>query len=108
MRPQEDMTEQEVRADPGRVQLPRPPRPAPRNPREPGVRVGVGLAGREGAELTPLGIKNLNSFLYFFRVEGSRGRKYFTGRRFKKKKKESVLGLLGREKGSGGWAGKCE
>lgn len=84
MRPQEDMTEQEVRADPDPVQLPRPPRPAPRpplpwNPREPGV--AVGLAGREAAELTPLGIKNLNSFLYFFRVEESRGRKYFTGRR---------------------------
>lgn len=75
------MTEQEVRADPARVQLPRPPRPAPPapwNPREPGVGVGVGLAGGEGAELTLLGIKNLNSFLYFFRVEGSRGRKYFT------------------------------
>lgn len=54
-----------------------------------GCGLGVGLAGREGAELTPLGInKNLNSFLCFFRVEESRGPKYFTGRRFFKKKKE--------------------
>ena len=50
---------------------PRSPPPLPWNPREPGV--AVGLAGREAAELTPLGIKNLNSFLYFFRVEESRG-----------------------------------
>lgn len=95
MGPQEDMTEQEVRADPDRAQLPRPPLPPPRPPPSLGIRenlgwgwgwgcgLGVGLAGREGAELTPLGInKNLNSFLCFFRVEESRGRKYFTGRRF--------------------------
>ena len=67
---------------------PRSPPPLPWNPREPGV--AVGLAGREAAELTPLGIKNLNSFLYFFRVEESRGRKYFTGRRFFFLKKENL------------------
>ena len=79
---------------PGPVQLPRPPRPAPRPPPPPleSARTwgGGGAGGQRAAELTPLGIKNLNSFLYFFRVEESRGRKYFTGRRFFLKKKKRI------------------
>ena len=54
----------ETRADPGGELLPKPPFPAPPL----GIRENLG--GREGGELTLLGIENLTAS-FFFRVEGS-------------------------------------
>lgn len=71
----------ETRADPGGKLPPKLPFPAPPL----GIRENLG--GREGGELTLLGIENLTaSFFFFFFFPGGekRGRKYFTGGRFKK------------------------